>query len=84
MSPKRSEDDDRLVEDIYDALDDVKSAMAGLLAPIKREVPIGQVIQSDQARQRAPGGVILSRDGEPVAVATCAPVGTTPLNSTLS
>jgi len=33
----------RLYDIIYDALDDVKSAMAGLLAPIKREIPIGQL-----------------------------------------
>jgi len=33
----------RLYDIIYDALDDVKSAMAGLLAPIKREVPLGQL-----------------------------------------
>ncbi|MGE0395737.1 MAG: translation initiation factor IF-2, partial [Kofleriaceae bacterium] len=31
----------RLYDIIYDALDDVKSAMAGLLAPIKREVAMG-------------------------------------------
>jgi translation initiation factor IF-2 len=31
----------RLYDIIYDALDDVKLAMAGLLAPIKREVPLG-------------------------------------------
>lgn len=33
----------RLYDIIYDALDDVKNAMAGLLAPIKREVPMGQL-----------------------------------------
>ncbi|HVK87784.1 MAG TPA: translation initiation factor IF-2, partial [Kofleriaceae bacterium] len=33
----------RLYDIIYDALDEVKSAMAGLLAPIKREVPMGQL-----------------------------------------
>jgi translation initiation factor IF-2 len=33
----------RLYDIIYDALDDVKAAMAGLLAPIKREVPIGKL-----------------------------------------
>ncbi len=37
----------RLYDIIYDALDDVKSAMAGLLAPIKREVPIGQLSVRD-------------------------------------
>ncbi len=31
-----------LYDVIYDAIDDVRSAMAGLLAPIKREVPLGQ------------------------------------------
>ena len=34
--------DVRLYEIIYEALDDVKKAMAGLLAPIKREKPIGK------------------------------------------
>ncbi|MEP6865606.1 MAG: translation initiation factor IF-2 [Deltaproteobacteria bacterium] len=33
----------RLYDIIYDALDDVKSAMAGLLAPIKREIPMGSL-----------------------------------------
>jgi len=33
----------RLYDIIYDALDDVKSAMAGLLAPIKREVAMGKL-----------------------------------------
>ncbi|HET9989330.1 MAG TPA: translation initiation factor IF-2, partial [Kofleriaceae bacterium] len=33
----------RLYDIIYDALDDVLSAMAGLLAPIKREIPMGQL-----------------------------------------
>lgn len=33
----------RLYDIIYDALDEVRSAMAGLLAPIKREVPMGQL-----------------------------------------
>jgi translation initiation factor IF-2 len=33
----------RLYDIIYDALDDVKSAMAGLLAPIKREVAMGSL-----------------------------------------
>jgi translation initiation factor IF-2 len=33
----------RLYDIIYDALDEVKSAMAGLLAPIKREIPMGQL-----------------------------------------
>jgi translation initiation factor IF-2 len=33
----------RLYDIIYDALDEVKAAMAGLLAPIKREVPIGKL-----------------------------------------
>ncbi len=33
----------RLYDIIYDALDEVKSAMAGLLAPIKREVPLGKL-----------------------------------------
>ena len=33
----------RLYDIIYDALDDVKNAMAGLLAPIKREVAMGQL-----------------------------------------
>jgi translation initiation factor IF-2 len=33
----------RLYDIIYDALDDVKAAMAGLLAPIKREVPMGKL-----------------------------------------
>ena len=37
----------RLYDIIYDALDDVKLAMAGLLAPIKREVPIGQLSVRD-------------------------------------
>jgi translation initiation factor IF-2 len=33
----------RLYDIIYDALDDVKGAMAGLLAPIKREVAMGSL-----------------------------------------
>jgi translation initiation factor IF-2 len=33
----------RLYDIIYDALDEVKSAMAGLLAPIKREIAMGQL-----------------------------------------
>lgn len=33
----------RLYDIIYDALDEVKAAMAGLLAPIKREVPLGKL-----------------------------------------
>jgi translation initiation factor IF-2 len=33
----------RLYDIIYDALDEVKAAMAGLLAPIKREVAMGQL-----------------------------------------
>jgi translation initiation factor IF-2 len=33
----------RLYDIIYDALDEVKSAMAGLLAPIKREIPMGKL-----------------------------------------
>ncbi|MBK9032907.1 MAG: translation initiation factor IF-2 [Myxococcales bacterium] len=33
----------RLYDIIYDALDEVKSAMAGLLAPIKRESPVGKL-----------------------------------------
>ncbi len=35
--------DIRLYDIIYDALDEVKAAMAGLLAPIKREIPIGKL-----------------------------------------
>ncbi len=35
--------DIRLYDIIYDALDEVKSAMAGLLAPIKREVAMGKL-----------------------------------------
>jgi translation initiation factor IF-2 len=37
----------RLYDIIYDAIDEVKMAMAGLLAPIKREVPIGQLSVRD-------------------------------------
>jgi len=37
----------RLYDIIYDALDDVKAAMAGLLAPIKREVAIGKLAVRD-------------------------------------
>ncbi|MBA3456606.1 MAG: translation initiation factor IF-2 [Deltaproteobacteria bacterium] len=37
----------RLYDIIYDAIDEVKLAMAGLLAPIKREVPIGQLSVRD-------------------------------------
>jgi len=33
----------RLYDIIYDALDEVKAAMAGLLAPIKREIAMGQL-----------------------------------------
>ena len=33
----------RLYDIIYDALDEVKAAMAGLLAPIKREIPMGKL-----------------------------------------
>ncbi len=33
----------KLYDIIYDALDEVKAAMAGLLAPIKREVPLGKL-----------------------------------------
>ena len=33
----------RLYDIIYDALDEVKSAMAGLLAPIKREIAMGKL-----------------------------------------
>ncbi len=33
----------RLYDIIYDALDEVRSAMAGLLAPIKREIAMGQL-----------------------------------------
>src|SRR5205823_9215710 len=33
----------RLYDIIYDALDEVKAAMAGLLAPIKREVAMGKL-----------------------------------------
>jgi translation initiation factor IF-2 len=45
-SSKLAEQEDveiRLYDIIYDALDEVKSAMAGLLAPIKREIPMGQL-----------------------------------------
>ncbi len=45
-SSKHAEQEDveiRLYDIIYDALDDVKSAMAGLLAPIKREVAMGKL-----------------------------------------
>jgi translation initiation factor IF-2 len=37
----------RLYDIIYDALDEVKSAMAGLLAPIKREIPMGKLSVRD-------------------------------------
>jgi len=37
----------RLYDIIYDALDDVKGAMAGLLAPIKREIPMGKLSVRD-------------------------------------
>ncbi|HET7502618.1 MAG TPA: translation initiation factor IF-2, partial [Kofleriaceae bacterium] len=37
----------RLYDIIYDALDDVKAAMAGLLAPIKREVAMGKLAVRD-------------------------------------
>src|SRR5262249_55615983 len=33
----------KLYDIIYEALDDVKAAMAGLLAPIKREKPVGKL-----------------------------------------
>ncbi|MCX5746577.1 MAG: translation initiation factor IF-2 [Proteobacteria bacterium] len=33
----------RLYDIIYDALDEVRTAMAGLLAPIKREIPMGKL-----------------------------------------
>ena len=45
-SSKLAEQEDveiRLYDIIYDALDEVRSAMAGLLAPIKREIPMGQL-----------------------------------------
>jgi translation initiation factor IF-2 len=45
-SQKLAEQEDveiRLYNIIYDALDDVKAAMAGLLAPIKREVAMGKL-----------------------------------------
>ncbi|HEY0192394.1 MAG TPA: translation initiation factor IF-2 [Kofleriaceae bacterium] len=45
-SAKHAEQEDveiRLYDIIYDALDDVRSAMAGLLAPIKREVAMGKL-----------------------------------------
>jgi translation initiation factor IF-2 len=35
--------DIKLYDIIYEALDDVKAAMAGLLAPIKREKPVGKL-----------------------------------------
>ncbi|MEO8704545.1 MAG: translation initiation factor IF-2 [Kofleriaceae bacterium] len=44
-STKLAEQEDveiRLYDIIYDALDEVKAAMAGLLAPIKREIPMGK------------------------------------------
>ena len=37
----------RLYDIIYDALDEVRTAMAGLLAPIKREVPMGSLSVRD-------------------------------------
>ena len=37
----------RLYDIIYDALDEVKAAMAGLLAPIKREVAMGKLAVRD-------------------------------------
>ncbi|HEY4175615.1 MAG TPA: translation initiation factor IF-2 [Kofleriaceae bacterium] len=37
----------RLYDIIYDALDEVRTAMAGLLAPIKREVPLGELSVRD-------------------------------------
>jgi translation initiation factor IF-2 len=37
----------RLYDIIYDALDEVRTAMAGLLAPIKREVPMGKLSVRD-------------------------------------
>ena len=45
-STKLAEQEDveiRLYDIIYDALDEVKAAMAGLLAPIKREIPMGKL-----------------------------------------
>jgi translation initiation factor IF-2 len=45
-SSKLAEQEDveiRLYDIIYDALDEVRTAMAGLLAPIKREVPMGKL-----------------------------------------
>jgi len=45
-SQKLAEQEDveiRLYDIIYDALDEVKAAMAGLLAPIKREIAMGQL-----------------------------------------
>jgi translation initiation factor IF-2 len=39
--PSRKSVDIRFYDIIYEAIDDVKLAMAGLLAPIKREVPLG-------------------------------------------
>jgi translation initiation factor IF-2 len=45
-SSKHAEQEDveiRLYDIIYDALDEVKGAMAGLLAPIKREVAMGKL-----------------------------------------
>jgi len=45
-SAKLAEQEDieiRLYDIIYDALDEVRAAMAGLLAPIKREVAMGQL-----------------------------------------
>jgi translation initiation factor IF-2 len=45
-SSKLAEQEDveiRLYDIIYDALDEVKTAMAGLLAPIKREIPLGKL-----------------------------------------
>ena len=45
-STKLAEQEDveiKLYDIIYDALDEVRSAMAGLLAPIKREIPMGKL-----------------------------------------
>ncbi len=49
-SSKLAEQEDveiRLYDIIYDALDEVRTAMAGLLAPIKREIPLGKLSVRD-------------------------------------
>ena len=54
-SSKLAEQEDveiRLYDIIYDALDDVKAAMAGLLAPIKREVAMGKLRSARRSRSR--------------------------------